>query len=53
MAESTEEGSSTTLIEVLRKDTVLQDTDELRTVMLDRGLRRNFILMARTGVRRK
>ena len=44
---------STTYIDVLKRYNGLQDTDELGVAMLDRNLWKNFVSMARTGVRPK
>ena len=44
---------NTTYIDVLKRDTGLQETNELRVAMLDRNLWKDFVSMARTGVQPK
>ena len=44
---------ATTYIDTLKRDTGLQDTNELRATMLDRNTWKDYVSLARTGVRPK
>ena len=44
---------TTNYIDVLKRDTGLNNTNELRTAMMDREIWKGYVSMARTGVRPK